>query len=281
MLYLTYDASSLHDGLGAQYQRIIGIIGLATRYNCAYVHTPPEKLAHGVTPATAEDFFGIAQAFPSVDSVTYDEVITTRCPSEEALQSYINIATSSEKNTLVRILFPYGIIEGWSSSRTLSEDYVREHRLPVYDLAMSLVRPLLSATCPLSFDTSKLNIAIHIRRGDVLQLNEEPRDKPASFYDDIIAKLKKRYSQPKRIHVYSQITEANRDEFTPWANDPEIQLHADEDVFLSLYHMIHADVLVTGCSSFSLVAGLYSTNPVFYVPYAHKPLPRWANIESL
>lgn len=280
MLYLTYDASSLHDGLGAQYQRIIGIVGLAARYNCTYVHTPVEQVAHGVTPEEAEAFFGIGRAFPSVGSVNYGEIITTRCPSEEALLSYIRIAESSGKHTLVRILFPYGIIEGWSGERQLSESYLSEHRLPIYDRAMSLVRPLLSTTFSRSLNTSLLNIAMHIRRGDVLHLQEEPRDKPLSYYFGIIEKIKKLYPLPKMIHIYTQITDANRDEFVDLVRDPEIQLHADEDVFSSLYHMIHADVLITGCSSFSLVAGLYNTNRVFYVPYAHRPLPRWTNIET-
>ena len=280
MLYLTYDASSLHDGLGAQYQRILGIIGLAARYNCTYVHTPVEQLAHGVLPHDAEAFFGIQRAFPSVNEVIYNEVITTRCPSEEALLSYIRIAESSGKNILVRILLPYGILEGWSGEKKLSESYVMEHRLPIYDCAMQLVRPLLSTSIPLSFNTSRLNIAMHIRRGDILHLQEESREKPLSFYIGIIDKIKKLYPQQKVIHVYTQITDANRDEFVDLVNNPEIQLHANEDVLSSLYHMICSDVLITGCSSFSLVAGLYNTNRVFYVEYAHKPLPRWTTIET-
>ena len=244
------------------------------------MHTPVEDIAHGVKTEDAEAFFGISGAFPSVHSVSYGEVITARCPSEEALLSFIRIAESSGKNTLVRILFPYGIVEGWSSAKPLSESFIREHRLPMYDRAMTLLRPHLSPAIPLSFDTTKLNISIHIRRGDVVHLKEEPRDKPLSFYVKIIETLRALYPQSKTIHVYTQLTDTNRNAFVEFATVPDIKLHADEDVFSSLYHMIHSDVLVTGCSSFSLVAGLYNTNRVFYVNYAHKALPRWTNIED-
>jgi hypothetical protein len=39
-----------------------------------------------------------------------------------------------------------------------------------------------------------------------------------------------------------------------------------------------ADVLVTGSSSFSILAGLYQHNAVFYTDYWHKPLLRWMPI---
>ena len=39
MLYLTYNIDKQKDGMGAQYQRIIGIIGIAYYYNFIYFET--------------------------------------------------------------------------------------------------------------------------------------------------------------------------------------------------------------------------------------------------
>jgi hypothetical protein len=54
MIYLTY--SKEINGMGAQYQRIIGIICLAMKYDCQYIHTRITEMEH--VPETKNRVFG-------------------------------------------------------------------------------------------------------------------------------------------------------------------------------------------------------------------------------
>ena len=48
MLYLTYDIHGMSDGLGSQYQKVIGIITIAMKYNLEYVHTKSLFYTNGI-----------------------------------------------------------------------------------------------------------------------------------------------------------------------------------------------------------------------------------------
>lgn len=106
---------------------------------------------------------------------------------------------------------------------------------------------------PCIFDTTKLNIAIHIRRGDVTSCSSaKDRWMSIKTYVNIINQIYNFWGNQAVFHIYSDGTVKDLEELV---NLPNIIFHLREDVFTTFHHMVMADVLVVGKSSFSALAG--------------------------
>lgn len=173
MLYLTYYTNIHNDGMGAQYQRIIGIICIAKYYNFIYVHSQITQMEH-INDMTyiknIDNFFGIKKNFRNVNSYSYDLIINMERPSINELLSYDK--KNKNKNILIKIYIPYDICE---------------NNMDIYDNGMKYLRKLINNIVPLE----KKNIIIHIRRGDVTSNNNIDRYIDINEYNNIINILKK------------------------------------------------------------------------------------------
>jgi hypothetical protein len=114
---------------------------------------------------------------------------------------------------------------------------------------------------PNYYTSEKLNIAIHIRRGNDISSNDYSRYVNSDIYDDIIERLLQKYDN-SIIHIFS------------W-NDPGITIKSDRIMyhitsdggkeFLSDFNaLVHADILLVGSSTFSISAGFFNKNLVLY-----------------
>jgi len=108
----------------------------------------------------------------------------------------------------------------------------------------------------LIYDSHNCNIAIHVRRGDILEDSNNPnltmRFLSNDYFEKVLAQVVEHFSkvQAKPIHIYffsqgkpEDYPEFNKFENLHWCLDMGAQ-----DSFL---HMVYADVLITSKSSFS------------------------------
>lgn len=261
MLYLTYRTSN--DGLGGQYQRIIGLMALAMKHQCRYVHNPILQIEHIPTPQTEylkriEDFFQIKNYYSSIDEYHYDEVVDFERISEPTILSYKEKAHNS--HILLKISIPNAILDGEPS---------------VYNLILPQLRQI-KGTLPLPlYSSAKKNIALHIRRGDVNEISHPGRFTPISVFHQIADKLAIHYPD-SNICIFTEITPENKNEFNIFRK--EIKIVANEDVLTTLEYLIQADILVMCKSSFSYIAGLYNKNQVIYMDFWHSPMPHWGRV---
>lgn len=130
------------------------------------------------------------------------------------------------------------------------------------------------------FDKSFFNIAIHIRRMNTLDkennINYEQipgTDVPNELYKDIILQLKKYYKNSK-IHIYSQ------GDKTSFDFEEDIILHLNESVEDTFIDFVFADILLVAPSAFSYSAALLTDNIIYYLNSCHKPLPGWNIIQN-
>jgi hypothetical protein len=287
MLYLTYDAkqSVLQHGIGAQYQRVIGIICIALQFNLNYVHTKIQAVetANGFEVDEKyinymDDYFQFCKYFPTVDSIKYDEIYEMCDPSiNDILCKYTH-----DKDILLQISMPFAICD----RNTL-----------IYSNNMPILREIIAGANSVGDDrsatkenenfpllqkkTSKIEIAIHIRRGDVDDINNNNRYTPIDVYIKIIETFKNK-CENCNITVYTEFNNIkNKNEFDFIKNDENITIKADVDPIQSIHEMSVADILVIGKSSFSYVAGLYNKNTVYYFNFWHSPLNNWVNVNTL
>lgn len=123
----------------------------------------------------------------------------------------------------------------------------------------------------LSYDSSKLNIAIHIRRGDLLpgrQFSDlSPRMLPDAWYLDVLDAALKNVQKPVAIHFFSEGKDGQYHSETgapfSWIDhfkrmSYEIHEHIDSDFLSTFHHLLHADILIGSKSGMSHLAGMLS-----------------------
>jgi hypothetical protein len=263
MLYLTYNTNIWNDGMGAQYQRIIGIICISYYYNFTYVHTPLLQMEHVNKEYinTIDSFFQISNNYPNVNSITYDQIIEEENPSIDFLNQYNN----SNKKILIKIYLPFNICDNNPS---------------IYKNNMYKFRNLIINKNLPFYNNNNTKIAIHLRRGDVQSDSNSERYTSINDIINIIHIFKNKYPN-STFYIFTEINDNNKNEFDVFNNDPTINIKANEDVILTFNHLINADVLVICKSSFSYLAGLYNKNIVYYFDFWHSPLSNWINIKDL
>jgi hypothetical protein len=154
------------------------------------------------------------------------------------------------------------------------------------------------------YDTSVMNIAIHIRRinpHDYIVVDQNSKDRvpmrdnlfqeilnnpitaiqlpgmdvPRDLYINVIQQLEQSYPNAK-FHIYSQ---GCVNDFKVFEKD-NTMLHLNECLETTFQQLVFADILVTSPSSLSYVAGLLSNNIIYYVQCLNPPLPHWNIIQN-
>jgi len=123
----------------------------------------------------------------------------------------------------------------------------------------------------LSYKLDKLNIAIHIRRGDLLpgrQFSDlSSRMLPDEWYLQVIDAALNNASKPVALHIFSEGQDGQyySENGTPFSwrehfkqSPHEVHEHIDSDFLSTFHHLIHADILIGSKSGMSHLAGMLS-----------------------
>lgn len=268
--------------------RIVGIICIARYFdNVQYVHSKVTKIEHinhkrgyifdikdffdGYTSKEyvkkIENYFNFNQQFDLVESHQYTNVIEVFNPTLDDIHKYQNL----NESTLMKIFMPYIIFEA---------------DLKIYAKTMPYLKSILQSQ-PRSFysnndNNNKTNIAVHVRRGDILEKKNAVRYTSSEDAYKIIKNLNILYSNCS-IFIFTEMTENNKNEFKEIISEnSNVFLKADIDVLSTFDHLIQADVLILSKSSFSHLAALYNTKGIVYsTNFWHRPLDTWFDIKAL
>ena len=156
-----------------------------------------------------------------------------------------------------------------TNSKYLEPQFIMKYGQENIEKIVPLLKNLnLVQLSPVYYDTTKFNVAVHIRMftktdSDAAQVRE--------YFNQIsIYEIEKYYSkisgslgafrEGKEVvyHIYSQ---GDIEEFQIFKNIfHNVEFYVAEHPIISLYHMMSADVFVMGNSSLSYVAHLYGRN---------------------
>jgi len=121
-----------------------------------------------------------------------------------------------------------------------------------------------------------IDIAIHIRRGDVTKEKNSERYKENVAYRNILKKICLLY--PGKITVFS---EGSYEDFIDLGLEKEC-FRLNTDMFEIFHSLVSAKVLVMGFSSFSYCAGLLNPHTVYHEDtFWHHKLDHWKRISKL
>lgn len=152
------------------------------------------------------------------------------------------------------------IISSYSTKKVLflaeQDQFYRDQFGVIEDLRIKFYENSSRNTQDLLYSGHHLNIAIHVRRGDIMEDPTNPnltmRYLANDYYERILSTIVEKYkhTQNKDIHiwVFSQGKKEDYPEFNKFQNLHWCLDMPPQDCFL---HMVYADILITSKSSFS------------------------------
>lgn len=251
------------DGAGAQIQAVLSTILFAQELGIKYVHIPFKKISHNIDNDKSYE-----RRWESFANLGFKELAVGQINSNELEIIKVSHPRQVKKinNTLYVIPDCHKFADRFPNLYLkLIPDFQKKY-------AESKDKP------DLYFDPSKINIAMHMRRGDVTR-EDSKRYTSNSFVLSIIKELSSVLSSSGRelvFHIYSQ---GCSKEFLEIEHSAII-FHLNESPFTTFHHMVSADVLVMAKSSFSYSAALFSKGVIIYLPFWHKPMKNWIIINK-
>jgi hypothetical protein len=125
--------------------------------------------------------------------------------------------------------------------------------------------------------TDKIEVAVHIRRGDVNQTTYPDRWISDEKYLEILSVIKNTLGDMCNITIYTQTASFDFKKYTSYNIVYDNQTK-DHEVWLKF---VHADILVMGKSAYSYSAGLINSGSVVYIDSFHTKVNEWVTIGNL
>jgi hypothetical protein len=225
-------------GFGAQYQSMMSGLAFADHNNYLYLHTPFTGIEHNLDVDKVNKFIGMNN----------DEL---------------------EKNGLM----PRGGDEIISKGHAPEVHFAEKPSIYYTDKVLKKLRDFYHSTEKPQIEP--LDIAVHIRRGDV-NPGLANRYTNNDMYKKLIPILKNEYPG-KKITIVSQ---GKLEDFNDLGLEKEGYM-LNTDFYDTFHNLVCAKVLIVAKSSYSYSAALLNANTVYCPDFWHKPLDHWKSIETV
>lgn len=130
-------------------------------------------------------------------------------------------------------------------------DVIKDKFHSIHDMSEKCIR----------YDKSNYNIAIHIRRGDIMDNPSNPnlvmRFLANDYYEKVLEQVLQRIKSEKPAHIWL-FSQGKREDYTEFDRFDNLHWCLDMDPQDSFSHMVFADLLITSKSSFSYKPALIS-----------------------
>lgn len=237
-----YYAALPNPGAGIGHQLANWIAGLwyARKFQLKFAYLP-------FSNPSWDNFFGFRSTDPSVMELKQFGYKIRRLP-------YFREGNAIEERWQTRIIKSY---EGEKIVFLASQDQFYKNQYGVID---DIQRRFYSASSRtnqvLQYDSQHMNIAIHVRRGDILEDPTNPgltmRFLSNNYFENVLEQVlgyfRKKTEKPLHIWFFSQ---GKQEDYPEFASYPNLHWCLDLGVQESFLHMVYADVLITSKSSFS------------------------------
>jgi hypothetical protein len=266
-----------NEGVGAQYQRIVGMLGIAKKHNLKFIH---RKITVGHNydndPQWNEKWDEIFNIKSIKSIVEIDDENTRKNKQIVNLDNMsindIDMVIKNSDNKIYSFKYPFGIVDNIPNYYNIIQNDIRD----AYN----------NKSQTYLFDKDKQNIAIHIRVFNECDDIDEyvnyenltgRHDISPEKYVMLIYKFKNIYPN-HNIHIFSQNNIFLK--YKDLEKIDNIKFHLDIDSITTFHHLCNADILVIAKSSFSYLAAIYNKNKIIYLQYFNSNaiyLDTWEN----
>ena len=285
MLYLTYNNTAHMDGFGSQLQRMLSVYCVAKETGAGYIHSGFHDIQYQGLKCleenkTDDEFVATANRLFKMEGCdevpSFDEVVLIDYLTRDVLDVWL----ATTRNILLRITYAHRLLD--------AEPEIFRHA-PTF--------PWLSSS------TRSIQIAVHIRRGELFLVDSD-RMLPNEYYYGVMQQLHQMFSKSNQSHQFTIYTEqpTKRTEVSPqhpgiwnrfeankvispeqtdlsmFMNIPNTRFKINTDPFETFIEMVNSDILVCSLSSFSYTAALLKKEGHVLIPkkrFWHGSMPHW------
>jgi len=256
---------------GHKFHNWITGLFLAKKFDLKYIYSPFTRDA-----ARYEDFLGLSNGYASYDSVKEKSVVNIPtmdlCHESSTPDSTYQNSMNMIETMIDNIPDESVIIYGPNPFPGKLTQYYNLIKPEIQKLYWSVKRDI-----HLKYKSNKISVAVHIRRGDISKNNNADRWIEFDHYMKIINNLNSNIGNENLdIHIFSEGTVADFSIF----NQENVTLQLNGSDLEALHHMCSADILVTGQSSFSIMAAYFNMNFIVYTPLKNF-MHNWADMKTM
>lgn len=244
------------DGMGMQFFRRFSVWTYCKLYQKEYVHLPFQELEHNYDSnpdfeKIVDNFFNLGYNELSLQDVANEKVCEYQC----------------------------------------LRDYFDDGKVDLYNEVLDEYKEKYFATekPQLKYNKSKTNVAVHVRRGDIVDRKHRFRRRGSSnqYYLNLMKQINKDYDNCK-FYIFSQNKSHKRGKqdksikgnITAFSDfletDMDVKLILDDCPFSDFHHITMSDVIIMSKSAFSYVPGLLSNARILYnKDFWFKPKSTW------
>ena len=239
-----------HPGIGHQLACWNTALIFSLKYNLKFVHYPLSlKWENFLGFGDGElNYFEVAnnQSIKVVNLPRIRRIDEKDNLGHDTLTGIINSERCHSKNILFQLDINHFAYDQTSTAEIIRNKYWKAREKNPIDIYLR---------------KDRLNIACHIRRGDILNINDKSEEFKNrwlgnEYFIKIIQKIKSVLTNRDiDIHLFSQGDIADFSDFKKLGN---VLYHLDEDVHQTFHGMVISDILILSPSSFSYKAGMIS-----------------------
>ena len=232
-------------GIGHQMANWMAGFYYARLFGLNFAHVPFSDEHHPLTANKWDGFLGLGD----------DEIKCKDLSGEGFEEIVLPLFDGNDKEQLRRIK---EIVDSYSDSKVVfvceQDQFLKDLFLIQGDLQNRFRKASARQNDKLRYDKRCFNIAVHVRRGDILADQENPnlamRYLANDYYCNVIREMLKTIKTDKEIQIYvfSQGDARDYPEFNEFDN---MHWCLDMDAQSAFLHLVYADLLITSKSSFS------------------------------
>lgn len=232
-------------GIGHQLSNWIAGFWYAKEFELNYVHWP-------FSNDKWETFLGLGEGEEKIDDLTQNGWVFRKLP----LFKYNN---TREKELNRRIISSY---TGRNIIFCAEQDqFLRNLQLVRFPLQQKFYNASSRKNDHLLFDPEVINVAIHVRRGDIMADSSNPnltiRFLSNDYFEKVLSQILEIIKEQQAIHWTNKevqiyfFSQGRKEDFPEFNKFENLHWCFDMSAVDSFLHMVNADVLITSKSSFS------------------------------
>ena len=245
--YHNYIAARPNPGAGIGHQMANWMAGyhLSKLLGLGFAHIPFSNLQHPFKPTAWDTFLGFGHeetTYASLRSKGYKRVLLPR----------FDLNVPSQLHVIKQIVASY------ADQKVVflceQDQFYRDLQTLIPDIQHKFYAAPARKTDTLIFDPQHCNVAIHVRRGDIMADLSHPnlaiRYLSNNYFQRVLHQTLQHIQSDKPIHVYF-FSQGKPEDFPEFSTYPNLHWCFDMDAMTSFLHMVYADVLIPSKSSFS------------------------------
>lgn len=245
--YINYITARPNPGAGIGHQIANWMAGyyLAKLFNLKFAHIPFSNISKPFMPNDWEEYLGLGK-----DEILYKDLL--KCGYKKIILPLFNPNNKDQVGVIKKI------IDSYTDEKVVflceQDQFYRDLHTLIPDLKQKYYSTSARKHDDITYNPNNYNIAIHVRRGDIMLDPTNPnltmRYLSNNYFEKVLSQIINNLQTNKAVHIYL-FSQGKPEDYPEFSKIPNIHWCMDMNAISSFTHMVNADLLITSKSSFS------------------------------